>query len=477
MIKKLLFVSAIFFFCLNYSLASTDMYFTKSITDCASTNKISLQELNSVAYNSKIDVCYLTHYSYNDLRILRNTIHARHGRKFKDSNLIDYFTKRTWYKINPKFNYNLLTDIQANNVKTIKLVEDLIKRKKKKIEQDTYVSENFTYNFMSLSQFLTPINKLKNTHELVSINNNILKFANSERKIDLSIKTNHEPKFGGVISGNRSWNILGNKILVYFPHSYAGIEGEGCSTQVFSLDGKKINELSFCPNYYFKHNKNLLINAVDTGAAGATAFDIDIFNINNNTLHRFKCPDSSCQGVLMTYNSSSKAIVLSILTGSHRAGSYNWNKNKLVFFDNDGAILTTGYTIDIDTTTSRSNYFYDLNNMVAITYFRTERQWLVKYSNEDVTKYLLINSEKQTEPNKTGFIIMTQSYNKHLKAAVYINGEKKGVTPYKEYLYPGEYTVKLSKEGYLNASRKFKVVEDEIYEMWPGMQSVKNKSK
>ncbi len=55
-----------------------------------------------------------------DLALARNEIYARHGRKFQTAEYNSYFTGKSWYKINPNYNYSddnsNLNDIEAKNV-------------------------------------------------------------------------------------------------------------------------------------------------------------------------------------------------------------------------------------------------------------------------------------------------------------------------------------------------------------------------
>ena len=63
-------------------------------------------------------------YSAADLRILRNSIYAVHGRIFKSDDLKNYFSRFFWYK--PKFANvdSKLTPVEKKNVATIKALED-----------------------------------------------------------------------------------------------------------------------------------------------------------------------------------------------------------------------------------------------------------------------------------------------------------------------------------------------------------------
>lgn len=58
-----------------------------------------------------------------DLRVLRNEIYARHGRVFKDAELQKTFAAMNWYKPDPSYTDEMLTEIEKQNLKTIVEVE------------------------------------------------------------------------------------------------------------------------------------------------------------------------------------------------------------------------------------------------------------------------------------------------------------------------------------------------------------------
>lgn len=66
----------------------------------------------------------LADLSQRDLRILRNTVYARHGRTFKSDTLIEWFSSKDWYKEDPSFSEDKLSAIDRKNVKLIRSVED-----------------------------------------------------------------------------------------------------------------------------------------------------------------------------------------------------------------------------------------------------------------------------------------------------------------------------------------------------------------
>ena len=58
-----------------------------------------------------------------DLRILRNEVYARHGRRFETPWLRDHFKNEPWYKPRPEFTIAELSEVEKANVKMIQAVE------------------------------------------------------------------------------------------------------------------------------------------------------------------------------------------------------------------------------------------------------------------------------------------------------------------------------------------------------------------
>jgi hypothetical protein len=59
-----------------------------------------------------------------DLRVLRNEIYARRGRIFKDKELQKYFSEQAWYKPNPDFKDEMLTEKEYKNLSIIRQAEE-----------------------------------------------------------------------------------------------------------------------------------------------------------------------------------------------------------------------------------------------------------------------------------------------------------------------------------------------------------------
>jgi hypothetical protein len=66
----------------------------------------------------------LRQLSLRDLRLLRNTIYARHGRPFKSQILQDHFNGMSWYKIDAAYSDKLLSANDTRNIGLIKSVEN-----------------------------------------------------------------------------------------------------------------------------------------------------------------------------------------------------------------------------------------------------------------------------------------------------------------------------------------------------------------
>lgn len=73
-----------------------------------------------------ITVEQLSNLSRRDLRILRNTIYARHGRQFKSKLLQAYFDDMVWYQRDPAFTEKRLSKTDVTNIRLIKSVEDTL---------------------------------------------------------------------------------------------------------------------------------------------------------------------------------------------------------------------------------------------------------------------------------------------------------------------------------------------------------------
>lgn len=115
----------------NYGNSSVDS--TSYGSSDASTQTIDVRSMSdpnaylcawsSVAYLTREDLQSLDAAT---LRILRNEIYARHGRKFKSTELQQYFDSKVWYSgtIDPaRFQDDMLSQIEKDNIKLIESYE------------------------------------------------------------------------------------------------------------------------------------------------------------------------------------------------------------------------------------------------------------------------------------------------------------------------------------------------------------------
>ena len=84
------------------------------------------KEIISTMYtqlDSKLTEPELANMSKGLLRLIRNAIYARHGRTFNSYDLQRFFNNKTWYKPNPNYSDDLLTDIDKYNIALIQKYE------------------------------------------------------------------------------------------------------------------------------------------------------------------------------------------------------------------------------------------------------------------------------------------------------------------------------------------------------------------
>lgn len=75
--------------------------------------------------SSELKKNYLDSLSSKQLRLLRNAIYAKYGRRFYSWDLVDNFIQCRWYKINENFKDTQLTQLDRKNIELIKEFEKL----------------------------------------------------------------------------------------------------------------------------------------------------------------------------------------------------------------------------------------------------------------------------------------------------------------------------------------------------------------
>ncbi len=85
-------------------------------------------------------------YPAEDLRLMRNTIYAAHGRKFQDQVLKEYMGNRPWYRALVEaedFSEKVLSDVERKNIVLLKELEDIPFDQRRKMYGADYSVEEF----------------------------------------------------------------------------------------------------------------------------------------------------------------------------------------------------------------------------------------------------------------------------------------------------------------------------------------------
>ncbi len=73
---------------------------------------------------NQLTVTQLDDLSPRDLRLVRNTIYARHGRPFKSEVLQAYFADKAWYQARDTYSEKQLTAVDKRNIQLVQSMED-----------------------------------------------------------------------------------------------------------------------------------------------------------------------------------------------------------------------------------------------------------------------------------------------------------------------------------------------------------------
>lgn len=74
--------------------------------------------------DGQLSLAQIEGLSRRDLRLLRNTIYARHGRPFKSAVLQMYFADKAWYAENAGFKESMLSEVDKRNIQLVQSMED-----------------------------------------------------------------------------------------------------------------------------------------------------------------------------------------------------------------------------------------------------------------------------------------------------------------------------------------------------------------
>lgn len=105
-----------------------------SAIERANRDTVLLARMHDLGYGVAPGLMYLFHstpltnslvrgLTLYDLRIIRNEVYARHGRRFETPWLRDHFKNEPWYTPRPEFTIAELSEVEKANVKLIQAVE------------------------------------------------------------------------------------------------------------------------------------------------------------------------------------------------------------------------------------------------------------------------------------------------------------------------------------------------------------------
>lgn len=450
--------------------AESKQYLDSNTKICEKSDQVTLNDLLASAPSLPLDVCALLNLSSEDLKLLRNSIYARFGYIFKDPSLIAFFEKIPWYKKNAAFSSKNLSKLQQNNIETIRLIENIVNMKKQRNDKPNRDFEDIDHpNFQKISDFLFPITSLPQQHNDVEFKDTKLLFKKTKETVDLSLKPAARNEIHEVINGEPDWRVTEKGILVLWPYSYSGTEGTGCHSEYYAFDGKPLWR-SFCPDYVFKKNKNLFVQSHYSGCCGAYAWDFGLFNGLTGKEKLFSCSDGDCQDVLLTYLSQSNELLISLLTGSHQAGAWAYQKSDFWLFDNDGNETVHSEVIHINMFPNESGTPFQISNLIGVIRIQGKKEWLFKFVDNNEVYYLFVSMGKDFRPSRSAVLIEALAVQNRITANVYINDIYKGKTPYGDFIIPGKYRLKLNLQGYQDHEEIIEIKKGYIFQTWPYLQ-------
>ena len=68
-------------------------------------------------------------FAAQDIPFIRNEVFARHGRAFKTPKYVEHFTKTSWYKVDPNYSDDRLTQNDKANIALLKSFEKKTSKK------------------------------------------------------------------------------------------------------------------------------------------------------------------------------------------------------------------------------------------------------------------------------------------------------------------------------------------------------------
>ena len=210
-----------------------------------------------------------------ELRLMRNEIFARYGYIFSSHDLINYFSKRSWYKPDSRDVTEKLTEIDRINIQKLKSIEDQLSNITPELIEGQWVSKKYLDNLIetksprdSQSKGVVSFVEFKNTlkssiilnfHETIdprySVLNNIIYFDStylkksfaellSLDKLIFEFQGEQDTLVRKLVTNENNHNVLVNEII--FEGTYHNISTGG---EIEFTSNGEINGLSEFQSY------------------------------------------------------------------------------------------------------------------------------------------------------------------------------------------------------------------------------------
>jgi hypothetical protein len=431
---------------------------------CPKNATASAASIVNKSLSERLDVCILTTLSPSDLRLLRNSVFARHGYVFKSRDLADYFKNISWYKPNRNFSPDELSDAERNYVSTIQIVEDELN--KPHIDESTshgdYSDESEApmdrTEFPKATDFLLPINRLPQNHNGIKVKDGKLIFTETQKSIDLRWMPSKQTleKFRESASSRR-WRVIGNGVLVMQDFENIGAEGGRCEEQYYSLDGSLVlEEPNGCPNYVLKKNHNILIKSISNGCCGSDSWEFEIYNATSKAIMAKYDIESEADG-LLTYIPKSHELILGI-SHTRSEGEYAdiLDDSLIQIISADGKENVTFYAAYLKSKASYEELNpLSISNLVAVSKLPDAHSWLLRFSDKNKNQFVLLSDEYKYSP-PVGLLttwVGEKKYSKNSK--LYIDNVYVGYAPFSGFENIGKHKIKVV---YPNGASDEKVV-------------------
>jgi hypothetical protein len=226
----------------------------------------------------QLDPCELVSISASNLRIIRNSIFAKHGYVFHDAELKDYFSRQSWYRPRSNYSDSELSIIEKDNINIIKKIEELNEIQKKEfpiLGEGPYLEVLPTSLLKSIENDFTKVEPITNKWADVLKIDKTLPLLTRHAQVD---KENPELLHS---DGVPLFFVLYRYSLNY---QSATCGEEYCVTDIYSPNGQLLSSIEFCPTHILKNPPFNLIKAADEGCGGEHRWLFRLYNYSTNKI-------------------------------------------------------------------------------------------------------------------------------------------------------------------------------------------------